>query len=345
MCCDSKLTYPFETAPHLLLPKSSHFPRYLLHLPLAQTDKTKAPTKHLYRRPTRDKSSVRDGLNHNRVNDHPSIVECSPSEHISHCLHPPRSLRLIRGHDTSTTTTMTEENWVHYHDGGIPGRRRVLTGAAAKSTFSELPKIDFRRIYSDDLADRQQLAQEVGAACRDIGFFYAVNHGVDESLLNDTFEATRKFFDLPTAVKMEVHNQRTSKFRGYAAVSVSAFVVTNSRSRYEAFLEGKLDPSTRGGTPPKLPQLNQVTNSPPQISKKAFSWAKTPRTPSKTAPSHPPPQSHGTNGQPTPPPSSGVPQSTAITTPCTPSANASSASSPSPSIFPKTLSMLSLLTP
>ena len=144
---------------------------------------------------------------------------------------------------------MTEENWVHYHDGGIPGRRRVLNGAAAKSTFSKLPKIDFRRIYSDDLADRQQLAQEVGAACRNIGFFYAVNHGVDESLLLDTFEATRKFFGLPTAVKMEVHNQKTSKFRGYAAVNLSASGVFNSHSRYEAFLEGKLDPSTRGGTP------------------------------------------------------------------------------------------------
>ncbi|KAJ4988364.1 2OG-Fe(II)oxygenase superfamily protein [Stagonosporopsis vannaccii] len=129
----------------------------------------------------------------------------------------------------TTTARTTEEGWVHYHDGGIPGRRRILTGAAAKSTFSELPKIDFGRIYSDEIADHQQLAQEVGAACRDIGFFYAVNHGVDKNLLNDTFEATRKFFDLPEEVKMEVHNQKTSKFRGY-----------------EAFLEGRLDPSTRG---------------------------------------------------------------------------------------------------
>lgn len=114
----------------------------------------------------------------------------------------------------STTTTATETAWVHYHDGGIPGRRQVLTGAAAKPTFSELPRIDFQRIHSDDLGDRQQLAKEVGAACRDIGFFYAVNHGVDESLLEETFKASRQFFSLPTEVKMEVHNQKTSKFRG-----------------------------------------------------------------------------------------------------------------------------------
>jgi isopenicillin N synthase-like dioxygenase len=115
----------------------------------------------------------------------------------------------------SATVTSTQEEWVHYHDGGVPGRRRVLTGAAAKSTFTELPKIDFRRIYSDKLEDRQELANEVGAACRDVGFFYAVNHGVDESLLDDTFEALEKYFGLPTEIKMETHNQKTEKFRGF----------------------------------------------------------------------------------------------------------------------------------
>lgn len=139
----------------------------------------------------------------------------------------------------STTQTETE-TYVHYHDGGVPGRRRVLTGKAAKPTFSAVPKIDFRRIYSDKLEDRQELAKEVGAACRDVGFFYAVNHGVDEAVLEDTFEAVKKYFDLPTEVKMETHNQKTEKFRGY-----------------EAFLEGKLDPSTRGGmsTLPFLPPI------------------------------------------------------------------------------------------
>jgi isopenicillin N synthase-like dioxygenase len=129
----------------------------------------------------------------------------------------------------STTETETG-TFVHYHDGGVPGRRPVLKGTAAKSTFNALPKIDFRRIYSNNLEDRKELAKEVGTACRDVGFFYAVNHGVDEQILEDTFDALKRYFALPTEVKMETHNQKTKKFRGY-----------------EAFLEGKLDPSTRGG--------------------------------------------------------------------------------------------------
>ena len=90
-----------------------------------------------------------------------------------------------------------------------------MTGITAKPTFNELPRIDFKRIYSDKLSDRQELAKEVGAACRDVGFFYAVNHGVEESLLDETFDALKKFFDLPTEIKMEVHNQKTPKFRGF----------------------------------------------------------------------------------------------------------------------------------
>jgi len=105
-----------------------------------------------------------------------------------------------------------------------------LKGKAAKETFIEVPKIDFQRIYSDKLEDRKELAKEVGDACRSVGFFYAVNHGVDGEMLSDTFQAMEKFFALPNEVKMEIHNQKTEKFRGY-----------------EAFLEGKLDPSTRGG--------------------------------------------------------------------------------------------------
>lgn len=113
-----------------------------------------------------------------------------------------------------SATEIESETYVHYHDGGVPGKRRVLTGKAALPTFNEVPKIDMRRIYSDNIEDRKELAEEVGAACRDVGFFYAVNHGVDQHLLDDTFSAVKRFFDLPTEVKMEVHNQKTEKFRG-----------------------------------------------------------------------------------------------------------------------------------
>lgn len=118
-----------------------------------------------------------------------------------------------------------------------------MTGAAAGTSFNELPKIDFRRIYSDNLSDRQELAKEVGAACRDVGFFYAVNHGVDESLLDDTFDALKRFFDLPKEVKMEVHNQRTSKFRGYVKLFDPFDVVADIQSDMKRSLKASWTPA------------------------------------------------------------------------------------------------------
>lgn len=89
-----------------------------------------------------------------------------------------------------------------------------MTGGAAKTTFSELPKIDFQCMSSNNPLDRQTLAKEVGAACRDVGFFYAINHGIDDTVLDDTFDAMKRFFDLPEMIKMQVHNQKSPKFRG-----------------------------------------------------------------------------------------------------------------------------------
>ncbi|OAG00711.1 Clavaminate synthase-like protein [Paraphaeosphaeria sporulosa] len=168
---------------------------------------------------------------------------------------------------SSTETETQEETYVSYHDGGVFGKRRVLTGKAAKPTFNAVPKIDMRRIYSDNLDDRKELAKEVGDACRNVGFFYAVNHGVEEQILDDTFSAVKRFFDLPTEVKMEVHNQKTEKFRGY-----------------EAFLEGKLDPSTRGDLKEGFLMGEDATDPEQKLPVRDLPFMSTPRN---QWPSHP----------------------------------------------------------
>jgi hypothetical protein len=120
--------------------------------------------------------------------------------------------------------------YVHYHDGGVPGSRPILTGANAKLTFNEIPMIDMRRMFSPSLEDRKELAAAVGKACREVGFFYALNHDVPKGLIGDTFEAIANFFALPLDDKMEAYMRNSSIYRGY-----------------EPLLEIKLDPSTRGG--------------------------------------------------------------------------------------------------
>ncbi|CAE5959256.1 unnamed protein product [Arabidopsis arenosa] len=53
-------------------------------------------------------------------------------------------------------------------------------------------------------------------ACLDCGFFYVINHGINEEFMEDVFEQSKKFFALPLEEKMKV--LRNEKHRGYTPV-------------------------------------------------------------------------------------------------------------------------------
>lgn len=117
------------------------------------------------------------------------------------------------------------------HAGGKPGSRPVLTGKDAKPTFQEIPQVDMTNIFSESLEERKEVAAKVGKACREVGFFYAVNHGVSQGSIETAFGAIADYFAQPTETKLETHIHNNKHFRGY-----------------EPLLETRLDPSTRGGT-------------------------------------------------------------------------------------------------
>lgn len=136
------------------------------------------------------------------------------------------------------------QEYVYYHEGGVPGRRPVLTGSAAKPTFTELPRIDMSRVYSPNLADRKALAAEINEAFTNVGFFYAVNHGVEMDVVTDIFAAMRRYFSLPEEAKMETHSRKNHKFRGYEPVFSTKLDPTTRGDLKEGFLMGEdaLDP-------------------------------------------------------------------------------------------------------
>lgn len=79
------------------------------------------------------------------------------------------------------------------------------------SILDEIPTIDAARIWSEEIADRKAVAEEIRKAAHDIGYFYLVNHGVDTSLAENAFDQAKKFFALPEGRKMEVF---TGKVKG-----------------------------------------------------------------------------------------------------------------------------------
>ncbi|KAL1306807.1 hypothetical protein AAFC00_005464 [Neodothiora populina] len=125
--------------------------------------------------------------------------------------------------------TETEAEYITFHAAKGKSTRPVLKGTQAKKTFESIPQVDFSKMYSANLSDRQALAQEVGAAFKESGFLYACNHGISEELQRKTFDVIKQFFELPKSEKMKIHINKSPAIKGY-----------------ENLLETKLDDSTRG---------------------------------------------------------------------------------------------------
>ncbi|MGH7947466.1 MAG: isopenicillin N synthase family dioxygenase [Opitutaceae bacterium] len=67
--------------------------------------------------------------------------------------------------------------------------------------------------------DARAVAAEIGAACREAGFFYIVGHGVDEDLQQRLEEVSRRFFALDLETKLQINMSRGGRaWRGYFPV-------------------------------------------------------------------------------------------------------------------------------
>jgi isopenicillin N synthase-like dioxygenase len=74
------------------------------------------------------------------------------------------------------------------------------------------------RVPIVDLRHSNATAQ-IGQACRDVGFFYVVRHGVDENLQERLEHASRDFFALDLKSKLEIRMERGGRaWRGYFPV-------------------------------------------------------------------------------------------------------------------------------
>src|SRR2546423_11615685 len=66
-----------------------------------------------------------------------------------------------------------------------------------------LPVIDVSPLRSGD-GGRHAVAAEIGRACREVGVFYVVGHGVDEDLQRRLEEHSRAFFVQDVERKLEI---------------------------------------------------------------------------------------------------------------------------------------------
>lgn len=90
--------------------------------------------------------------------------------------------------------------------------------SARVATFDSIPVVDIGNLWSPHLAQRQAVADAIGAACRDVGFVYIANHGVPQNLIDDVYRVAAAFYDLPAETKRRYDINALGRHRGYVAI-------------------------------------------------------------------------------------------------------------------------------
>tara|TARA_B100000427_G_scaffold16098_1_gene12587 strand:- start:1563 stop:2540 length:978 start_codon:yes stop_codon:yes gene_type:complete len=88
------------------------------------------------------------------------------------------------------------------------------------------PTIDLSPAFNGSISDRSEVAMQIDSACRSTGFFVAIGHGVEETLLENVINTSREFFHLPVNEKVKVAPPGPNHFRGYLGLDTTALAST-----------------------------------------------------------------------------------------------------------------------
>lgn len=98
-----------------------------------------------------------------------------------------------------------------------------------------LPLIDVSGLRSGNRAEIKILADEIGRAAREVGFFRICGHGIEPSLIEDTYRAAETFFALPEDEKLKCYIAKSTNHRGYVPFTEKGDYPDEVNRNYEAF--------------------------------------------------------------------------------------------------------------
>lgn len=114
-----------------------------------------------------------------------------------------------------------------------------------RENFDSIPVIDVAPLL--DGSDKMGVAKKIRWALSNAGFMYVKNHGIEQSFVDEVFDVTRRFFDLPMAEKMALHVSRSDvALRGYIEPFGENTDPGKSRDLKECFDIGPERPSLQG---------------------------------------------------------------------------------------------------
>lgn len=93
-----------------------------------------------------------------------------------------------------------------------------------------VPVIDIAPYLAGTPEGKRRVAVQLDRACREVGFYVIVGHGVDPGLIEQVEAVSREFFDLPLDEKMKVHIGNVPGGVGYSAVGDVALASTRGQA-------------------------------------------------------------------------------------------------------------------
>ena len=100
--------------------------------------------------------------------------------------------------------------------------------------FRELPEVDVAGLYASDVEERRVAAKQLGAACREAGFFYLTGHRVSEALIEQLLRQASAFFGQTSEQKLEHYIGKSHNHRGYVPPGEEVFY-GGERDQKESF--------------------------------------------------------------------------------------------------------------
>jgi len=104
---------------------------------------------------------------------------------------------------------------------------------------ASLPVIDMAKYRAGGVAAKADLVTQIASKSRSLGFFYLINHGVPDSLVEQQLKWSRKVFNLPLEQKQAVDFRRLPVRRGYEPMAQQTLQDGAPPDQKEAFSLGR----------------------------------------------------------------------------------------------------------